>query len=156
MYEAIRRSPVWNTNLLVIVYDEHGGFYNSVKPGRAVPPGDVPLRGQPALNSRGFDFSHYGMRVPAVVVSPLIPKGKVDPTVYGHASILATLERLLGMGRSLDETPHDRPSDVEPILTNSKAFLHSLDPKATLGEGVNSTRVKLGRVRPANHDFRNS
>src|SRR5208337_1083297 len=55
VYEAIRRSPVWNTSLLVIVYDEHGGFYDSVKPGRAVPPGDLPPRGQPALNSRGFD-----------------------------------------------------------------------------------------------------
>ena len=89
VYEAIRRSPVWNTSLLVIVYDEHGGFYDSVKPGRAVPPGDLPPRGQPALNSRGFDFSHYGVRVPAVVVSPLIPKGKVDPTVYDRASSAA-------------------------------------------------------------------
>jgi len=117
VYEAIRRSPVWNTSLLVIVYDEHGGFYDSVKPGRAVPPGDLPPRGQPALNSRGFDFSHYGVRVPAVVVSPLIPKGKVDPTVYDHASILATLERLLGMGPL---TKRDaRANDVLHLLTES-------------------------------------
>jgi phospholipase C len=97
VYEAIRRSPVWNTSLLLIVYDEHGGFYDSVTPGRAVAPGDLPPRGQPALNSRGFDFGHYGVRVPAVVVSPLISKGKVDPTVYDHTSVLATLERLLDM-----------------------------------------------------------
>ena len=95
VYEAIRSSPLWNTSLLVIVYDEHGGFYDSVKPGRAIPPGDAPPPGQTTRNTRGFDFSQYGVRVPAVIVSPLIPRGTVDHTVYDHASIPATLERLL-------------------------------------------------------------
>ena len=81
----------------MIVYDEHGGFFDSAKPGPAVPPGDKSPLGQKTRNARQFDFSHYGVRVPAVVVSPLIPKGKVDHTVYDHASIPATLERLLGM-----------------------------------------------------------
>jgi phospholipase C len=40
VYEAIRNSPVWKTSLLIIVYDEHGGFYDHVKPGCAIPPGD--------------------------------------------------------------------------------------------------------------------
>ena len=33
VYEAIRNSPLWNRSLLIITYDEHGGFYDSVKPG---------------------------------------------------------------------------------------------------------------------------
>ena len=41
VYDAIRNSPVWETSLLFIVYDEHGGFYDSVPPGPAVPPGDA-------------------------------------------------------------------------------------------------------------------
>ncbi len=97
VYEAIRRSPLWDTSLLLILYDEHGGFYDSVRPGTAVPPGDQPPPDQTVLNKSGFDFGHYGARVPAVVVSPLIPKGAVDPTKYDHASVLATLERLLGL-----------------------------------------------------------
>lgn len=97
VYEAIRNSPLWNTSLLVIVYDEHGGFFDSAKPGTATPPGDKSPWLQKTRNALKFDFSQYGVRVPAVVVSPLIPKGTVDHTVYDHASIPATLERLLGM-----------------------------------------------------------
>ena len=97
VYEAIRNSPVWDTSLLVIVYDEHGGFYDSVAPGKATPPGDTPPPGQETRNSSGFDFSQYGVRVPAVIVSPLISRGKVDHTPYDHTSILATVERQFGL-----------------------------------------------------------
>ena len=41
--------------------------------------------------------SRYGVRVPAVIVSPWVPKGKVDPTLYDHTSILATLRTKLGL-----------------------------------------------------------
>ena len=97
VYEAIRNSPVWNRSLLVIVYDEHGGFYDHVKPGCAIPPGDEIPEGQKTRNALGFDFTQYGVRVPAVIVSPFIARGTVDHTLYDHSSIAATLERLLGM-----------------------------------------------------------
>ncbi|MEZ5943323.1 MAG: alkaline phosphatase family protein [Planctomycetaceae bacterium] len=86
VYEAIRNSPVWNTSLLIITYDEHGGFYDSVKPGAAPPPNDG------STNDIGYTFSNYGVRVPAVIVSPRIPKGTVDHTVYDHSSVPKTLE----------------------------------------------------------------
>ncbi|MGC1305572.1 MAG: alkaline phosphatase family protein [Caulobacteraceae bacterium] len=94
-YEAIRNSPLWQRSLLIITYDEHGGFYDSVKPGGATPPDD----GSPedaSINSGGFLFDLYGVRVPAVVVSPLIPQGAVDHTLYDHASVPATLRALYG------------------------------------------------------------
>jgi len=117
VYEAIRNSPVWKTSLLVIVYDEHGGFYDHVKPGCAIPPGDeIPDR-QVTRNALGFDFAHYGVRVPAVIVSPLIPRGTVDHTLYDHSSILATLERLLGINPL---TNRDRSAnDLRHLLTNA-------------------------------------
>src|SRR6185312_5827831 len=40
VYEAIRNSPIWNSSLLVITYDEHGGFYDSCAPGSVTAPGD--------------------------------------------------------------------------------------------------------------------
>jgi phospholipase C len=116
VYEAIRNSPVWNTSLLVIVYDEHGGFYDHVKPGCAVPPGDGIPEGQKTRNALGFDFTQYGVRVPAVIVSPLIPKGTVDHTLYDHSSILATLERLLGM-KPLTKRD-EKANDLRHLLTN--------------------------------------
>jgi phospholipase C len=94
-YQAIRRSPVWEHSLLVIVWDEHGGFYDHAAPPAAVAPGD----GHPGSdhNQYGFTFQQYGVRVPAVVVSPWIPRNQVDHRVYDHTSILATVERLFGM-----------------------------------------------------------
>jgi phospholipase C len=96
LYEAVRSSPFWSRSVLIVTYDEHGGFYDSVAPGRATPPGD----GSPndsSINSAGFMFDHYGVRVPAVIVSPLIPQATVDHTLYDHTSVLATLESLFGL-----------------------------------------------------------
>jgi phospholipase C len=95
VYAAIRNSPLWSTSLLVVLYDEHGGFYDSCAPGVAPAPDDG---SSGAYNEYGFDFKQYGVRVPAIVVSPLIPAGTVDHTVYDHASVLATVEKLLGLG----------------------------------------------------------
>lgn len=97
VYESIRNSPVWETSLLMIIYDEHGGFYDSVKPCEAVKPGDSVPDGHDKLNEWKFDFSQYGVRVPAVIVSPYIPRNTVDHTLYDHSSVLATLERMLDM-----------------------------------------------------------
>lgn len=99
VYETLRKSPVWNESLLIITYDEHGGFYDSVAP----PPGNPPADGSPgygvpgSLNTFGFQFDQLGVRVPAVLVSPLIRKGVVDSTLYDHTSVLATLESLFGL-----------------------------------------------------------
>lgn len=93
-YQAIRNSPLWMSSLLIVIYDEHGGFYDSVAPGPAPAPDDG---SSTSLNTTGFTFTQYGVRVPAVVISPLIPKGTVDHTIYDHSSVPATLERLLGM-----------------------------------------------------------
>jgi len=95
-YEAIRNSPLWQRSLLIITYDEHGGFYDSVQPGGATPSGDGSPN-DPSINSGGFLFDWYGVRVPAVIVSPLIPQGAVDHTLYDHASVSATLGALYGL-----------------------------------------------------------
>ncbi|MGZ8567394.1 MAG: alkaline phosphatase family protein [Actinomycetota bacterium] len=94
-YEAIRNSKLWETSMLIVTWDEHGGFYDHVRPGPAVPPGDgVSTSG----NVRhGFGFDQLGVRVPAVVVSPLVPRNTIDHTVYDHSSIPATLERNFGL-----------------------------------------------------------
>jgi phospholipase C len=94
-YEAIRNSPHWNASLLIVTWDEHGGFYDHVQPPRAVPPGDT----QPGskYNHYGFTFGQYGVRVPAVVVSPLIPANILDNRLYDHATIPATVEAAFGL-----------------------------------------------------------
>jgi phospholipase C len=90
VYETLRASPLWEKSVLIVTYDEHGGFYDHAAPGSAYPPDD----GSTAqYNQHGFTFEQYGVRVPAVIVSPWLAPG-VDPTVYDHTSVLATLREL--------------------------------------------------------------
>lgn len=119
VYEAIRTSPLWDQSMLIICYDEHGGFYDSVAPPAAVAPGDGSKTS--SLNQHGFTFEQYGVRVPAVVVSPLIPKGTVSTTVYDHTSVLATVEELFGL-------PHLTQRDAN---ANSLTGLASLSSPRT-------------------------
>lgn len=88
-YEAIRNSPHWDTSLLIITWDEHGGFYDHVPPPPAIAPGDTQTGSK--YNHFGFSFDQYGVRVPAVIVSPRIPRNTIDHRLYDHSSIAATL-----------------------------------------------------------------
>jgi phospholipase C len=91
VYEAVRASPRWESTLLVVLSDEHGGLYDHVPPPRADPPDDV------ASQSPPFGFDRLGVRVPTLVISPYVPRGSVDHTVYDHASMPATIRRLFGL-----------------------------------------------------------
>lgn len=90
VYEAIRGSSLWKSSLLIVAWDEHGGFYDHVPPGKAVAPGDIKPGSN--YNRHGFTFKQLGVRVPAVVVSPLIPARTIDHRPYDHSSIPKTVE----------------------------------------------------------------
>jgi phospholipase C len=97
VYQVIAQlmaSPAWSRSLLVFTYDEHGGYYDHVPPPAALNPGDG-SHPQVAVgqSTYGDDYTRYGFRVPAVVVSAWAKSGFVSHTVYDHTSILATIER---------------------------------------------------------------
>jgi len=94
-YLAIRNSPVWTKSLFIIAWDEHGGFFDHVMPPDAPAPGDTGPGAK--YNQYSFTFEQYGPRVPAIVISPLIPKNLIDHRLYDHASIPATVEALFGL-----------------------------------------------------------
>jgi len=81
--EAVIASPAWSSTLLLIVYDEHGGFFDHVPPPPApkVSP-DIPV-------------STLGVRVPAIAISPWVTPGSVfgSGTYFDHTSILKTIAR---------------------------------------------------------------
>jgi phospholipase C len=89
-YEAIRSSPAWEKSLLIITWDEHGGFYDHVIPPPAPRTGE---RGR----THGFMFDQLGPRVPAVVVSPLIRKNLIEKKILDHTAIPATLRRVFNL-----------------------------------------------------------
>src|SRR5258708_9714446 len=87
VYNHVRKSPLWESTLPVIVYDEHGGTYDHVLPPKIQPDGAPdPIS--------GFQFDRLGIRVPAVFVSPWIDQGTIIHTQYEHASIPATAANL--------------------------------------------------------------
>ncbi len=88
VYNAVRKSPLWESTILLIVYDEHGGTYDHVPPPATMNP-DGKFCIDPA-----FDFTRLGVRVPAVVISPWIEPETIDSNQYDHASIVATARKL--------------------------------------------------------------
>jgi phospholipase C len=131
VYETIRNSPLWQESVLVITYDEHGGFFDHVEPPAAVAPGD-PISDEDN-NHHDFKFDRLGVRVPSVIVSPLIPRGTIDHTTYDHTSVLATVERLFGL-RPLTE----RDSAANDFLHLFSLSSPRLDTPATLPEPAES------------------
>jgi phospholipase C len=99
VYAALTKSNAWQSSLLFIVYDEHGGFYDQMPPPASKPPGDAPLNVDKAKfpPSPPFAFDQYGIRVPAVVVSPWIKPGTVTHGLYDHTSIIRTVYDVFGL-----------------------------------------------------------
>ena len=95
VYEALRASPLWEESALLLVWDEHGGFYDSVPPPvTGVPsPDGLPCTG--CKHPGSFNFTRLGVRVPMVVVSPWALAGAAPPapagSYYEHSSLAATL-----------------------------------------------------------------
>jgi phospholipase C len=79
----------WDNTLLIITYDEHGGFFDHMPPP-GTPLGPPEWIGKiPKVHPDGKD--HLGVRVPAILVSPWVAPGGVCSTVFDHTSIIKTI-----------------------------------------------------------------
>jgi phospholipase C len=83
VYHALANAPTWPKTLLIVTYDEHGGFYDHVAP--------------PAATDDHPDFQRLGVRVPALLISPLVAPGSTSTGLVGgdfhfdHTSIMKTI-----------------------------------------------------------------
>ena len=125
----LNNEELWKSTLLLVVYDEHGGIYDHVEP-----PPCTPDEFEDKLT--GFKFDRLGIRVPAILISPWIPKGQViSDRVFDHASIPATVTkhfigeyasrspRELDAGTFLDFLTLDKPrEDYIAFRTGSGVF----------------------------------
>jgi phospholipase C len=90
IYQTIRNGPDWNSTLLIIIFDEHGGCYDHVPPPAATPPDDIVIQpGQRGYS--GFRFDRLGVRVPAIIVSPFTPQQTIVNDCFDHTSVLSTI-----------------------------------------------------------------
>ena len=88
VYSAVTKSPAWPHTLLVINYDEWGGFFDHVPPTLAPIP-EADRRAGDADGRRGF-------RTPCLVVSPFAP-ADVSSVELDHTSVLRTIEWRWGL-----------------------------------------------------------
>jgi phospholipase C len=91
VYAALRGNKgLWESTLFVVLYDEHGGFYDHVAPPSAVSPdGLIDVE-------TGFRFDRLGVRVPVLLISPWVEK-KVVSDVFDHTSLLRYLSDKWGL-----------------------------------------------------------
>jgi phospholipase C len=137
-YEAIRNSPHWESSMLIITYDEHGGFYDHVVPGPAARTGS---KG----SVHGFMFDQLGPRVPAVVVSPFTAKATIEHRLLEHCSVVKTACDLFGVPR----LRHARDlGGVCGLLHLAQLPQARTDTPAILPAVVVSTRLSAGREDP--------
>jgi phospholipase C len=126
VYNAIRTNPtLWQNTALLVVYDEHGGIYDHVVPPACTPDGynasaDATGTGAP------FAFDRLGIRVPAILISPWIPRGTVvtgteDPAnaqIFEHASIPGTVTNFFLKGDAKRTAREQKANSFLGLLTD--------------------------------------
>jgi len=120
---ALMRSAAWNNTLLVVTWDDFGGFYDHVPPVR-------------------LDDFGLGIRVPAMIISPYAKPGYVDHTTYEFSSVLRFIEdnwslrpfltrrdRIAnGLRGALDLSQTPLPPDPQPLRTDCRGSIWDAPP----------------------------
>ncbi len=147
---AVLTSPAWLRTMLLVTYDEHGGYYDHVPPPPALAPDAIPP--VVALGEQTYDgFHRYGFRVPTVVVSPYAVPNGATHVLHDHTSILAMVERIWNLPALTwrDANAHDTLDFLdtralaagEPTLPDGAAIADTL--------AAPGRTVPLGPIPPA-------
>jgi phospholipase C len=140
-YTALVNSPNWSKTMLVITYDEHGGFYDHVPPI--------------ACQDDSPAFRTTGVRVPAIVVSPWTQRESVSNIVYDHTSIIKTIllrfcqnanGQIPDMGGRVNAANHLGPTLTLPTArkpTPLAAYRHAVDTITSWRAQVFRSRVLM-------------
>jgi phospholipase C len=160
VYRAMAESPQWSRSLLVVCYDEHGGFYDHVAP--------------PQTQDSRADFRQLGFRVPALVIGPTVWQGRVVSEPFEHVSVAATLATRYGiesLGPRMDAA-RDLSACIDPARVNAPAAppgkfpridvasaqitaaLHQTPTQLELADAIDNHRVPEHMVDPRTHEER--
>ncbi len=151
VYTALTCNPArWARTLMILTYDEHGGFFDHASPRAIVTP--------PPRNAKFATFNSSGVRVPGIVVSPLVPAGTIYSQPLDHTSILAMVAQKYG---ARGETYSDEVEQRRGVFTGNIADMLSLNtqrpqillpPGAKTGEDANKVAFKKAAATMADRD----
>jgi phospholipase C len=141
----IANEDSWNRTLFIVLFDEHGGIFDHVPPPASLAPDEC--------FQNGFKFDRYGVRTPALFISPRIKKRTIirpDTTSlypFDHTSLLSTLLKWKNidpskwnMGKRTSAAPSfenvvtESIPRIDPIL--SKELLNSDDININMGDPI--------------------
>jgi len=125
-YEAATANPtIWAQTVMVVYYDEHGGFYDHVPP---------PAIGYQTAGEAPFTFKSLGPRIPGIIASPLVRPGSVCSLLFDHTSVLQFLaeaftpgqpyspevntrkgQGLVSLSEALADEPQRPPDDIPSV-----------------------------------------
>ena len=162
IYNALRNSIKWERTMLIITYDEHGGFFDHVPPPGTPESSEGPV---PKVHPNGPTF--LGPRVPGIVISPWVAKNEspvtVNHTIFDHTSFIKTiLLKKYGAPHPKLTDRVEQANNLGVLLTNTKPRLNIpelkplVSPKS-LPRGINP--VDDGSVvgpKPDNRNFHES
>jgi phospholipase C len=126
----------------VVLYDEHGGFYDHVSPPSAVPPDS---------HTEEYTFDRLGVRVPALLVSPWVDRG-VFSEVLDHTSLLKVLTDKWGLGPLTARVAAARTFDTALRMDGKPRD----DTIASIQMPVNLTLAAGPEAEPESSDWMNA
>jgi phospholipase C len=132
VFSALHASPQWRRSVMVVTYDEWGGFFDHIRP--------PVVRDDRASPVDENNFGQVGFRVPTLLLSPFALPGYVDHRLYDHTSVLRFIEwRFLGAPPEGPDGGHWWLTTRDRYANNLGASLSSvpdtdvrLDPKAII------------------------
>ena len=148
VYNAIRSNPdLWASTLLIVVYDEHGGFYDHVDPPPTIAPDE---------KTASWSFNQLGVRVPALLISPRAKK-RVEHTQFDHTSVLRYLQDKwslgsLGLRTSQANSIGCAVSANEPLRQDTTPFIR-VSNADLISEDVEAEKNTTNANQDALHNF---
>lgn len=147
IYEALTSNKAaWAQTLWIINFDEHGGTYDHVAPPwNATPPWASDGTPVPETSELGFQFDRFGVRVPFILVSPLVPESTVfraeGDTPYDHTSVIATILNMMGIpkdkwglgGRTANAPTFEKVFEGNPVRTDIPSIEVNANGKTSSG-----------------------
>ena len=139
-YQAVTANPAkYGNTVMVVYYDEHGGFYDHVTP---------PLIPYTTTGDEPHAFQSLGVRIPGIIVSPFVKPNSISNNLFDHTSVLQLLAEKFTPGTPYSESVAKRSNngkDIESLsatLTNSVPWnpppspIHSIPVQASLGDNI--------------------
>jgi phospholipase C len=112
VFSALHASPHWRRSVMIVTYDEWGGFFDHIRP--------PVVRDDRASPVDENNFGQVGFRVPTLLLSPFALPGYVDHRLYDHTSVLRFIEwRFLG-------APPEGPGGSHWWLTTRDRYANNL------------------------------